>query len=100
VRGEKNGDAAFRHPTQERFQRASSEGVDAFEWLIEKQNSRSMNYGRGEREFFFAYHENNRQSWTWDGQQLHKFEEFFATMLRGGGVKPYILRQILGIPCR
>ena len=51
VGGEKDGRAAGDHALQHGFEGACGDGIDAFEWLVEEEDFRTVDDGGGEGEF-------------------------------------------------
>src|SRR5258707_2715536 len=87
VRRQKNGCAAFGHSCEKGFQRAGCQRVHPFKRLIQKEDSRAMNHGCGEREFFLHAVGIVRNHRFGTVRELHELEQLFAALLRGGFVQ-------------
>src|SRR3984893_14938151 len=83
----KDRSAARDHTLQHRFQSSGSDGIDAFERLIEKKYLRSMNYGRRHRQLLLhAVRIVCDQLLRLIGK-LHEVEQFRAALRRGFAVE-------------
>ena len=87
VRGEEDGGAALGHALQHGFERAGGDGVDAFEGLVEEEDSGAVDDGGGERELFLhAVGEVGDELFRLVGE-VHEVEEFFGAAVGGFAIE-------------
>src|SRR5271168_342859 len=84
---QKNCDPAFGHASEQRFQRTRCERIDAFEWLVEKKDARSVDHSSGERQFFLHAVRIVGDDGFGAVGELHEFEQLFGAPARGGAVE-------------
>src|SRR5277367_626080 len=87
MRSQKDSDAALRHASKKRFERACSKSIHAFKRLVEKKNARTVNHSRGQREFFLHAVRIVRDQRFWPVRELHEIEQFLGAALRCGTIE-------------
>src|ERR1700732_841820 len=88
VRREKNRRSARNHALEHGFQCAGSDGVNAFEWLVEKKNFRTVNHGGGEGEFFLHAVRVVGDERLWLVSELHELEQFCGALRSSIAIEP------------
>src|SRR5271168_1453442 len=88
MRGEEDGGASGNHSLQHLLQRTGGDGVDAFEWLVEEENLRVVNDGRGKSELLLHTVGKIGDELFGLSGEVHEFEEFLAALVCGGVIEP------------